>query len=294
MNIAVLSDIHGNHIALERCMEYLEGQKVDAYCFLGDYAGEFPGIEAVLRILHRVRESAPCYIIRGNKEEYQMSGLGDGHPEWDAYPSTMGMIRYAGRHLTPEDLAFFAALPVTDCIRTDGMPDIRICHGSPRKVNEKIYAGKDVNKEIFSEVKERYILCGHTHEVMEVREHGKVVWNPGSVGVPLDGSGKTQCMILHGNSETACWSAEFVALEYDVERVVNEMKENGLYQIAPYWALISESLLRGGIVSHGDVLSRAMALCEQENGECIWPAVPESCWEKAYRELIGDGRTTRL
>lgn len=39
MNIAVLSDIHGNHIALEACMEYLEKQDIDAYCFLGDYVG---------------------------------------------------------------------------------------------------------------------------------------------------------------------------------------------------------------------------------------------------------------
>ena len=35
MNIAVLSDIHGNEIALQSCMKYLENQSIDAYCFLG-------------------------------------------------------------------------------------------------------------------------------------------------------------------------------------------------------------------------------------------------------------------
>lgn len=290
MNIAVLSDIHGNHVALERCMDYLNEQAIDAYCFLGDYMGEFPGIEKVLCILYRLWETMPCWFICGNKEKYQMNGLGEGHPEWDAYPSTVGMIRYAGRHVTQKDMDFFAGLPISDRIRAEGLPDIRICHGSPRKVNEKIYAGKAVNKEIFSEVEEQYIVCGHTHEVTETREHGKVVWNPGSVGVPLDGSQKAHCMILHGDADAADWHAEFAALAYDTERVIEEMRENGIYRAAPYWALVSESLLGGGTVSHGEVLSRAMELCLQENGKCVWPEVPEDCWEKAYRELIADKR----
>ena len=42
MRIAVISDIHGNHIALEECLRYLETQRVDRYVFLGDYLGEFP------------------------------------------------------------------------------------------------------------------------------------------------------------------------------------------------------------------------------------------------------------
>ncbi len=33
MNIAVLSDIHGNHIALRECLNFLESKDIDAYCF---------------------------------------------------------------------------------------------------------------------------------------------------------------------------------------------------------------------------------------------------------------------
>lgn len=42
MRIAVLSDIHGNHIALNECLKHAKGQNVDRYVFLGDYLGEFP------------------------------------------------------------------------------------------------------------------------------------------------------------------------------------------------------------------------------------------------------------
>ncbi|MDE5825558.1 MAG: metallophosphoesterase, partial [Lachnospiraceae bacterium] len=157
MNIAVLSDIHGNHIALETCMGYLEKQDIDAYCFLGDYVGEFPGIRQVMDTLYDLQKKKPCYIIKGNKEDYQLFGLGEGHPEWDAYPSTVGMIRYGCQQLTEEDMSFLMSLPITDCIHIDGMEDIRICHGSPREVREDIRAGKGVNKEILAEVKEKYI-----------------------------------------------------------------------------------------------------------------------------------------
>ncbi len=56
MNIAVLSDIHGNHIALEACLDYLKDKDIDAYCFLGDYTGEFPGIQQTMKMLYYLRE----------------------------------------------------------------------------------------------------------------------------------------------------------------------------------------------------------------------------------------------
>lgn len=287
MNIAVLSDIHGNHIALETCMEYLEKEEIDAYCFLGDYVGEFPGIRQVMDTLYDLQEKVPCHIIRGNKENYQLSGLGEGHPEWDAYPSTVGMIRYGSQQLSEADMSFLSSLPITECVHIEGMEDIRICHGSPREVREDIRAGRSKNEEIFAGVREKYILCGHTHKVTSAREYSKVIWNPGSVGLPLtrDGDARTRFMILHSDNRE--WKPEFVGLEYDIRRTIQEMRENGLYEAAPFWTLGTESLLTGGTISHGKILLRAMELCEQETGKCIWPEIPEIYWEKAYGELIG-------
>ncbi|MDE5696802.1 MAG: metallophosphoesterase family protein [Lachnospiraceae bacterium] len=287
MNIAVLSDIHGNHIALETCMEYLEKQDIDAYCFLGDYVGEFPGIRQVMDTLYDLQKRKPCYIIKGNKEDYQLSGLGEGHPEWDAYPSTVGMIRYGNQQLSQEDMAFLSSLPITDCIRIDGMEDIRICHGSPRNVREDIREGRSVNKEILAEVGERYIVSGHTHKVMNIEVYSKVVWNPGSVGLSLNenGAAKTYFMILHSDNRE--WKPEFVALEYDVRRTIEEMWEKGLYEIAPFWTLGTERILTGGTVTLGKMLRRAMELCERAAGKCIWPEIPEIYWKRAHEELFG-------
>lgn len=285
MNIAVLSDIHGNNVALETCMEYLKRQSIDIYCFLGDYVGEFPGIRQVLDCIYTLQKQFPCYIIKGNKEDYQLYGLGEGHSEWDAYPSTVGMLRYAKQHLTQNDIAFLSNLSITDSIQIEGIENIRICHGSPRAVKEDIFPGGSQNKEILAEVEEHCILCGHTHRVMNLQECGKAVWNPGSVGLPIlnEGGMKAQFMILH--SDNKVWVPEFVALDYDIEFVIQKMHENGLYETAPYWTRTTEYILRGKRITHGKVLGRAMELCLQATGRCDWPAVPEKYWKKAYEEI---------
>ena len=78
----------------------------------------------------------------------------------------------------------------------------------------------------------------------------------------------------------------FVALDYDIEYAIQDMRENGLYETAPYWARVTECILRGKKTTLGRVLRRAMELCEQETGRCDWPAVPESCWKRAYEEMM--------
>lgn len=285
MKIAVLSDIHGNNIALQTCMEYLEKQAIDAYCFLGDYIGDFPQIRQVMDTLYTLQKNMPCYLIRGNKEEYILSGIGEAHPEWDSYPSTVGMLRYARQHLTRDDLSFLEALPVTARIHIDGMKDIRICHGTQRAVKEQMRPGNSQNKEILAQVAEEYMLCGHTHRVMALQEYEKIVWNPGAVGLPSieKRDTKTQFMILH--SDNGAWHPEFIELDYDIEQVIQEMHNTGLYETAPYWARTTECILRGTKVTHGTILGRAMALCEQETGRCDWPAVPEIYWKQALEEI---------
>ncbi|MBQ8040427.1 MAG: hypothetical protein IJ274_11260 [Lachnospiraceae bacterium] len=34
------------------------------------------------------------------------------------------------------------------------------------------------------------------------------------------------------------------------------------------------------------VLGRAMVLCEEKYGQCVWPNSPNDCWEQAYNEII--------
>ena len=288
MNIAILSDIHGNYVALDTCLNYLKDKDIDTYCFLGDYTGEFPGIEQTMKALYDLRNNYHCCFLRGNKENYQIDELGKTHPEWDEYPSTFGMLRYANKHLTKEDVEFFNSFPITMSIKNDGMPDIVICHGSPRKVNEKFANNEQSLNEIVSETNADYIICGHTHKKMEVKCGATYIWNPGSVGASIDIPYSYRFMVLHDNNGE--WKPEFISLEADVGRIIREMKNAGLYDIAPYWTRFTELMVSGtcGKYTHGSFLSRAMDICYKKYGKCDWPKVPEECFAKAFEEVCGN------
>ena len=284
MNIAVIADIHGNDQALLACLEYLQDKDIDAFFFLGDYTGEFPGIERTMETLYWLKENKECYFLRGNKEDYQLSGLGEGHPEWNDYPSTIGMIRYGNYHLTQKDKNFFQELPITRSVKFQGLPEIVICHGSPRKVNEKFTEDERKLEEVLTQVRENYIVCGHTHKRKEMNIGEKHVWNPGSLGASIDPPYDYRFMILHGDG--GLWAPEFVSLKADVELLIRKMHEAGLYEIAPYWTKMTEHMLRGGGAdTHGMLLERAMKICVETCGECIWPKVPEECFQRAFEEM---------
>lgn len=107
--------------------------------------------------------------------------------------------------------------------------------------------------------------------------------NPGSVGIPLLSNRKTQFLILH--SAEGRWQEEFISLDYDVDAVVEDMYKEYLDIHAPYLAYSTEKVLKEGKISTATVVSKAMALCKADTGECKWPFIPEKYWEQAVREL---------
>lgn len=284
MDIAVLSDIHGNYIALERCLEYAFSRNISTFFLLGDYVGELAYPERTMKILYDLNERYTCYFVKGNKEDYWLKYRSGGEKGWEYKNSASGSLLYTYKSLTYKDLDFFAQLQPVREINIGDMAAITICHGSPKKANEKMLPDDDRTIQVLSSVKTSIILCGHTHIQRRIVHKEKCILNPGAVGVPLFSEGKTQFMILH--EDGGIWSEEFISLEYDVDRVIRDMHEVKLNEHAPYWGLLTENILRGGNVSHGKILTRTMELCREETGECVWPHIPESCWEKAVNELI--------
>lgn len=285
MEIAVLSDIHGNYVALERCLEYASSRGISTFFFLGDYIGELAYPERTMQILYDLSNGYQCYFIKGNKEEYWLKYRADGEKGWRDKNSTTGALLYAYNSLTDRDLEFFAQLQLAQEIVIEKMPAIIICHGSPYNVSEKLLPEDVRTIDIMNSVNTSLILCGHTHVQQKIVHNEKCVLNPGAVGMPLFSEGKTQFLILHGNDGR--WSEEFISLEYDVDRVIKDIQDVKLYEHAPYWSFITENILRGCNTSHGEILSRAMELCKEETGDCVWSDIPEKYWAQAVDEIIG-------
>ena len=135
-------------------------------------------------------------------------------------------------------------------------------------------------KETVNEYSERYIVCGHTHIQQLILNDEKTVWNAGAVGVPLHSKRKTQYMILSADGPE--WVHEFISLAYDVDSVIKEMHESGLWDITPYWCKITEHLLDTGEISHGTVLNEALRLNGYKDN---WYNIEEMYWDEAFRTL---------
>ncbi len=168
-----------------------------------------------------------------------------------------------------------------------GHEPILACHGSPNSNREKLLPDNENTKITLKNCTQKYILCGHTHIQQVIEYNGKVVLNPGAVGVSLHSNGRAQFMVLHSNDKE--WDYEFISMDYDKERVIKEMRESGLMELAPYWNQITVHLMLTGELSHGTVLAKAMEYCKKDTGNCIWYDIPEIYWEKAVREFIDFG-----
>lgn len=284
MKIAVLSDIHGNYIALQKCIDYALNKGINTFVFLGDYVGELAYPQKTMEIIYSLKEKYSCFFVKGNKEDYWLNYQANGEKGWNEFDSTTGSLYYTYYNLTPIDLEFFKSLSYTAELEFAGFPSITVCHGSPQKVNEKLLPNNEKTFAIMEENASQYILCGHSHVQGKIEHNDKKVFNAGAVGVSLHGGGKAQFLILEGTQFG--WQSEFVSLEYDVEKVIKDLHISGLVKKAPAWCKVSEHLLKTGEISHGTVLAKAMELCRNELGECNWPNVPEKYWDLAVREMI--------
>lgn len=284
MDIAVFSDIHGNYVAFEQCVNYSLACNIHTFIFLGDYLGEFPYPQKTMELIYALKEKETCFFVRGNKEDYWISRRYDNNCEWKDGNSTVGALQYCYDHLTPKELDFFQSLSISQEIRFENISTILACHGSPNRNNEKMLPDDGLTKQLLRDCVYPYILCGHTHLQGVIKYGDKVVLNPGAIGVPLHSGGKAQFMILHQNMQE--WSYEFISMDYDKRKVIQEMQESGLEKRAPYWTQVTKHLILTGEVSHGTVLAKAMHLCKVETGKSNWYNVPDPYWEKAIAELL--------
>ena len=67
--IAVLADIHNNHVAFEACICLALEKGVQKFIFLGDYISDCPYPQRTMQLLYELEETYDCVFICGNREE---------------------------------------------------------------------------------------------------------------------------------------------------------------------------------------------------------------------------------
>lgn len=283
MKIAVLGDIHSNHIALETCIHHAMDQGVDEFLFLGDYISDCPYPDKTMKVVYEMEEKYCCRFIRGNREDYMLSHRKHPEERW-TYSSASGNLLYTYENLTERDLDFYERIDIQGIYEKEGYPSFRYCHGSLTSSNELLLPENENLDKIMSDLDINLLISGHTHIQETVRFGNKRLIHPGSVGLPWYYEGKTQYMILHGTQKG--WEEEFFQLTYDVDRVKKEFETSGIMQKAHYWARLALHTLYTGEDYSSPCLQLAIKLCKEAETTVIWPDIPEKYWEMAYQEFI--------
>lgn len=181
---AVISDIHGNGVALDAVLADLGRRGGGAVVCLGDATGGGPQPG---HVLERLRE-LDCRMIRGNADDWLLSGLpkAPGSAETEMLEE---IVAWGRQQLSDDDRAFLSDLPLTLELALDETNRLLGFHGTPRGITERLLhtMPDSVLAERLGDRTATVLAGGHTH-LQGVRGHrGAVLLNPGSVGVPVRG-----------------------------------------------------------------------------------------------------------
>lgn len=205
MKLGLLSDVHGNPIALATCLRALEASKVDRVHFLGDAVGYLDGGREVLRMLGEA--GAICQM--GNHDAMLLGQL-----PLDPARDRIYRLGVQRERLDATELAELASWPETRELVVDGVR-ILFVHGSPRpSITEYLYP--DTPIELPAGFAHDVVFVGHSHRPF-IRRHDEVlVVNVGSVGLPRDRGDLASLAVF----DTATREARVLRIPFDRERVL--------------------------------------------------------------------------
>ena len=239
MRLGVVSDVHGNDVALRAVLADAAGCQIDRWWVLGDLVLSGPRPAEVLELL---RSLPGVELLRGNTDRYVLTGeqpaphatAADAAGRVDLVERyglmaagigwTRGVLTQAGLLGVLSDLPGQLRLTLPDGTRVLGV------HASPAAD-----AGRGISPDISDDelgpllagCGADVVIGGHTHRAADRRVNGIRALNPGSTGIPLH-PGKAGWLLLESPDDPA-HSDDHVRVElrtvaFDVDAVVRDLR----------------------------------------------------------------------
>ncbi len=232
----ILSDIHSNLEAFERCVAMASGRYDQVLC-LGDLVGYGPDPNAVV---DAVRGLASV-TIRGNHDK-ACAGITDAE---DFNPLARAGTLWTRQQLTAANLTWLQDLPPGPC----EVAGFELVHGSPRDEDEYLVESDDT-PPAFEEASSALVFFGHTHLqggfvwspdgnaqpipcyglangsplALHIEEGSRYLVNPGSVGQPRDRDWRAAFAIFDSDQRLV----EYYRASYNLLTTQDKMKKAGL------------------------------------------------------------------
>jgi len=234
MRIAVISDIHGNALALDAALADLRAQRIDQTVCLGD---AIQGGPQPAEVVSRLRDLG-CPVVMGNADKWLLTGVVTGaEPSSPEREAKLDAVRqWSLSKLSNADKAFIEAFLPTVEIPLEGGHNLLCFHGSPRSFDE-VFLPLTPQEEFekgLGEYVPNILTGGHTHVQYIRRLADTFFFNPGSVGLaysheqPEDefhADPWAQYAVL--TSEGDKLGLEFRRIPYDVTKLIEVYRQSG-------------------------------------------------------------------
>jgi len=221
MKLAVISDIHGNCLALEAVLADIRLQGADMVVNLGDLVA---GPLEPARTADLLMEG-DFPTIKGNHERWVMEARAEARGAIDTFATS----RIDDKHLS-----WIESLPPTLVLEDQ----VFLCHGTPKDDTapwlDNWWSGRDTTLPDHDEVAAQaeglnfpVMLCGHTHLARAVRlKDGRLIVNPGAVGLQIvHGSPDARYAILENLYDE--WRVSLRSVPYDHQGAARQARDNG-------------------------------------------------------------------
>jgi predicted phosphodiesterase len=230
MRIALLSDIHGNMVALDAVLDDLRQQgAIDQIIVAGDlvWSGPWPA-----QVVDRVREVATA-VIQGNTDAFfrHRSGEAPSGKDDDRFTSHLAWMT---ERLGPERVDFLANLPFSFRVTPEPSDDLLVVHANPSDQDRAIpphASDPDLDELLMSdtgrEPEWQALAFGHLHVPYARRWRGRLLVDVASAGLSMDGDQRAAYAILTWEGRLQ-WQAEHRRVFYPVPVVAHEMRTCGM------------------------------------------------------------------
>lgn len=234
MRIAVISDIHGNGVALDAVLVQFQLQAVDQVVCLGD---AIQGGPQPAQVAARLREMA-CPVVMGNADAWLLTGKETGNEQISPERrQKLDVIReWSLAQLGPDDREFIATFRPTVEIALEEGPGLLCFHGSPTSFDDFIfpYTPEEEFQRLLAPFASYILSGGHTH-LQQIRRIGNnFFFNPGSVGVTYNHQQSEDSFRLDPWAEYAILTVEddrtslaFQRVPFDVAELVRVYRASG-------------------------------------------------------------------
>jgi predicted phosphodiesterase len=222
MQIAVLSDVHGYSLALDRVLDDIAGRQIDQLVIAGDLCEGGPDPAGAIAAV----QAASARCVYGNTDEDVMAASAESD----------SITRWTRDQVGQDGVAYLQSLPFSIRIqhpRGDGDPatDLLVVHANPTNVYRHLSpnASDRELREIIGDEPAGTIAFGHLHVAYTRTVDDTTLVDVSAVGNPRDGDLRPRYVVFDGSGDG--WTFTYHYVDYPLDATREQMESAGM----PNW-----------------------------------------------------------